>query len=303
MKTHFKGFLFAISANIIWGLFPLYFHFLNNVSTYELTAHRIIWTFFLVLGISLLLKSRSTLKQIFHSRKLFLLFVLTAFLISIHWFSGTWAFTHDRVVDASLGFFLVPLISVFLGWIFLHEKPNAFGFIAIILGVISVIWYLIEIGELPILSLVLALSFGFYGLVRKQIHVDSLTALVFETGILLPFALSYWLWLEIHNRSAMTFSDFHTSSLLILSGLITAIPMILFASATKRLTLTAIGFVLYIVPSMQFFVAIFVFHEPMNITKLIAFAITWLAILVYSIGVLRDNRKSKTLSSIQSSKL
>ena len=303
MKTHYKGFLYAISANIIWGLFPLYFHKLNNVSTSELIAQRIIWTFFLVLGIALFLKSRATLKQIFHARKLFLLFVLSAFLISIHWFSSTWAIVHDRVVDASLGYFLVPLISVLLGWIILHEKPNAFGLTAIILGILSVIWYLIEIRELPWVSLVIAFSFGFYGLVRKKIHVDSLTALVFETGILLPLGLSYWIWLELHNRSAMTFSDIPTSSLLILSGLVTAVPLFLFASATKRLTLTAVGFMLYIVPSMNFYIAIFVFHEPISITKLIAFAITWLAIFVYSIGVIRDNRKSKTISSIQSSKL
>lgn len=245
----------------------------------------------MVLIVSLLLSRGALLLQIFHSKKMFFQFFLSAICICTIWISSNWAISKHMVLDACLGYFLVPLLSSFLGWLIFHEKPDAYRIIAIILGIVAVIWLGMQLSRFPWVSLFIVFSFSFYGLVRKKVTVDTLTAMVYETGILFPFALIYWIWLQYHDRNSINMFTAETYILLIGAGIVTALPLFFYATAVKRLTLASIGFLLYITPSLQFLIAVFIFHESIKIPKLIGFIIIWMALIVFSIGVVKKNRQ------------
>ena len=284
MKEQTKGFIFALLAYIIWGLFPLFFSFLKNVSVLEILIHRIIWAFFFVLGFILIMSRKKLIIQALRTKNTVFCLIISTILIFSHWLNFNWLVVQHRVIDTSLGYFLFPLLSAFLGIIILKEKQNIFTIIALILACISLIWVFINSGQFPFLSFTLGLSFALYGLVRKQVKVDSLTALFIETGLLMPFAFIYWIWLEFQNKSAFNLNDLPTCLLLICAGLVTATPLIFFAAATKRLTLTSVGFMLYINSTLQFIIAIFYLKEPFDVHKLVAFVIVWCALAIYSFG-------------------
>ncbi|MDI9338813.1 MAG: EamA family transporter RarD [Alphaproteobacteria bacterium] len=293
MKEQTKGFFYALVAYTIWGIFPFFFSLLKNVSLTEILIHRIIWAFFAVLAFIVIMSHRQILIKAIRSKIVMKRLVISAVLIFCHWLNFNWLVEQHRVVDASLGYFLFPLLSAFLGMVFLKEKQNAFSITAIFLACFAVVWLFFKIDHFPLLSLTLGLSFALYGLARKQVPVDSLTALVIETGMLMPLAFPYWLWLEFHHQSAIVLNDLPTSFLLICAGLLTATPLFCFAAAAKRLTLTTVGFMLYITSSLQFLIAIFYLKEPLSIHKLIAFIIIWCALAIYSFGAFRYNSKLK----------
>jgi chloramphenicol-sensitive protein RarD len=228
--------------------------------------------------------------------------LLSSLLIAANWLIFIWAVGQDRVVESSLGYFITPLVSVLLARVFLKESLNGYRIAACALAVLGVLWLIVQLGIFPWVSISLAVSFGFYGLVRKKVPVDSLTGLLIETGILLPFALIYWLWLELHGQSQLFSVNTQTTFLLIFSGALTAAPLLLFASAANRLSLTAVGFMMYINPTMQFFTAIYLLKEPFNQQQLIAFMFIWIALVVFSVGALRQQRlQTQSLMSNASS--
>jgi chloramphenicol-sensitive protein RarD len=199
-------------------------------------------------------------------------------------------------VESSLGYFITPLVSVLLARIFLKESLDFYRLTAVILALMGVLWLILQLGLIPWVSLSLAASFGFYGLVRKTVPVDSLTGLWIETGILLPFALIWWIWLETQGQSQLLSEGLQTTSLLIFLGALTAIPLLLFASAAKRLSLTTVGFMMYINPTMQFLTAIYWLKEPFSQQQLIAFLFIWVALVVFSIGAIRQQNERPPLN-------
>ncbi|MCX8472360.1 MAG: EamA family transporter RarD [Sediminibacterium sp.] len=289
MNNSYKGFLMALGAYLIWGLAPLFYKLLNQVSPTQIVLHRLVWCFFFSVIFSFILFGRNFIKKL-NNIKSFSIFVLSGILICSHWFLFNHAVSNNLVIEASLGYFLTPLISCFLGWLFLKEKPDYFRQIAILLGLIAVFWLVLKLNKIPWLSLLIALSFGFYGFVKKKTTTDSLTALVIESGFLLPFFLIYWIWLGYHHQSAMNFHDMKTFILLIIAGFLTASPLFLYASAFKHLSLTAVGFMLYLTPTIQFLCAVFILKEPLDVSKFIGFAITWVALIVFSIGALQKKK-------------
>lgn len=296
------GLAYGLSAYTIWGLFPWYFHFLSQVSPWQVLTQRIIWSFILVMVIALFMRHWSSIKPALLNRKTLAGLLLSSLLIAANWLIFIWAVGQDRVVESSLGYFITPLVSVLLARVFLRESLNGYRIAACVLAVLGVLWLIIQLGIFPWVSISLAVSFGFYGLVRKKVPVDSLTGLLIETGILLPFALIYWLWLELHGQSQLFSVNTQTTFLLIFSGALTAAPLLLFASAANRLSLTAVGFMMYINPTMQFFTAIYLLKEPFNQQQLIAFMFIWIALVVFSVGALRQQRlQTQSLMSSASS--
>lgn len=296
------GLAYGLSAYTIWGLFPWYFHFLSQVSPWQVLTQRIIWSFILVMVIALFMRHWSSIKPALLNRKTLAGLLLSSILIAANWLIFIWAVGQDRVVESSLGYFITPLVSVLLARVFLKESLNGYRIAACVLAVLGVLWLIIQLGIFPWVSISLAVSFGFYGLVRKKVPVDSLTGLLIETGILLPFALIYWLWLELHGQSQLFSVNTQTTFLLIFSGALTAAPLLLFASAANRLSLTAVGFMMYINPTMQFFTAIYLLKEPFNQQQLIAFMFIWIALVVFSVGALRQQRlQTQSLMSNASS--
>lgn len=290
------GLVYGLSAYTIWGLFPWYFHFLSHVNPWQVLTQRIIWSFLLVSVIALFIRHWSLIKTAITQRNILLGLLLSSLLIAANWLIFIWAVGQGRVLESSLGYFITPLVSVVLARVFLKESLDIYRLSACILAVIGVLWLVIQLGVLPWVSLSLALSFGFYGLVRKKVPVDSLTGLWVETGILLPFALTWWLWLEWQGQSQLFAENLQTTFLLIFSGALTAAPLLLFASAANRLSLTAVGFMMYINPTMQFLTAVYLLKEPFNHQQLIAFIFIWIALVVFSIGAVRQqNAKNQAL--------
>lgn len=279
-----QGLLFGFMAYGMWGVFPLFFHQLRMIPASEVLMHRIIWSFVFVLGILLVMGWSQRLLQALANPILRRGLIFSSLLVSFNWLVFIWAVSNGRVLESSLGYFLTPLVSVFLAHVFLKEAISRAQLVAILLAACGVIWLLIRLGYLPWVSLALAISFGLYGLMRKQLNVDSLTGLTLETAVLLPLALLFWIHLGLQGQSHFYVNGWRDSLLLMASGMVTALPLLLFASATKRLSLTVVGFMMYINPSLQFLLALFVLNEPFNVDQLIGFCFIWLALIIFTIG-------------------
>jgi chloramphenicol-sensitive protein RarD len=291
-----QGLVYGLTAYTIWGLFPWYFHLLIQVDPWQVLTQRIIWSFLFISVIALLLRHWTPIKAALTQSKILLGLCLSSLLIAANWLIFIWAVGQDRVVESSLGYFITPLVSVLLARIFLKESLDFYRLTAVILALMGVLWLILQLGLIPWVSLSLAASFGFYGLVRKTVPVDSLTGLWIETGILLPFALIWWIWLETQGQSQLLSEGLQTTSLLIFLGALTAIPLLLFASAAKRLSLTTVGFMMYINPTMQFLTAIYWLKEPFSQQQLIAFLFIWVALVVFSIGAIRQQNERPPLN-------
>lgn len=221
------GLIYGLSAYTLWGFFPLFFHYLSQVPAFEVLAQRIVWSFLLVAAIISLSGSWQKISAVLHATTTRKAMLLSALLISINWVVFIWAVSEERVLECSFGYFLTPLVSVLLAKIVLGEQLDGFRLVACILAVIGVLWQMIALQLLPWVSLTLACSFGLYGLVRKKANADSLTGLGVETGLLLPLALAYWVWLEWQGQSQFLAQGWNTTLLLIASGAVTAAPLLL----------------------------------------------------------------------------
>jgi chloramphenicol-sensitive protein RarD len=282
-----QGLLYGFLAYSMWGIFPLFFHLFREISSTEVLLHRVIWSFVFVLLILLVKGWHRRLLEAIRKPALIRGLVFSAFLVSLNWLIYIWAVGQGRVVESSLGYFLTPLVSVFLARVFLQERLNRKQQMAIVLAAIGIIWLVIRLGYLPWISLTLAASFGLYGLVRKRLEVDTLTGLTVETGLMFPLAVVYWFYL-IQQHADHFYQAQDTYTLLLLAcGAVTSIPLLLFASATKKLSLSIIGFMMYINPTMQFFIALFILQEPFSKDQFIGFCFIWAGLIVFTLGSIK----------------
>lgn len=277
------GIIYALGAYILWGLTPVYFKWLEGVAATEILIHRIIWSVVVLLGLLTLINGWSAIQTVFRQPRVLAGLALSATIISANWLTFIWAVGNDRILESSLGYFLNPLVSIFLGMLFLSERLRLWQWLALSLAGAGVAWQLIQHGSLPWIALVLAFSFGFYGLLRKQIPVDAISGLFIETLIMLPAALLYGAWLWQHEQLSFGHQSLHTDLLLIAAGLVTSFPLLLFAGAARRLTLTMIGFMQYLAPSITFLLAVLVYGEHLGDGRLTTFVLIWLALLLFSL--------------------
>ncbi len=284
------GLAYGLAAYLLWGLFPWYFHFLKGVPPLEVLTHRVVWSFLLLALVAFVLGRWHAVRAALAVPRLARGLLLSALLIAANWLLFLWAVAQDRVVESSLGYFLTPLVSVLLARLFLHEQLDGFRRVACLIAALGVGWLVWQVGSLPWLSLTLAVTFGLYGLVRKQLPVDSLAGLTVETGLLFPLAVSHLVWLEWQGGSHFTLGEPATALLLVCSGALTAAPLLLFASGAKRLSLTTIGFLMYVNPTLQFLTAVHVFGEPFTAHQRVAFALIWVALAVFSWGAVAQRR-------------
>lgn len=288
------GYLFALTAFSMWGLIPIYFKAVEEVSALEILAHRVAWSVPLVMLIMWAIK-RPFPKGIMQDKKTLGLLVVTALLISGNWLVFTWAVTHDRVLETSLGYFINPLISVALGILFLKEKLSVWSKVALSLAVAGVAYRIIVVGGLPWVSLCLAFSFGFYGLLRKKVNIGPLQGLLIETVIVFPFTAGYIYYLWHTGTGGFLSISPSIDWLLVAGGVITTIPLALFSAGARILPLNSIGFIQYLAPSLTFILAVFVYKEPMNGDLLVTFGCIWLGLVAYTIGVIKNNRRKKVV--------
>lgn len=292
------GMLYAALAYIAWGLFPLYFKRLSDVNALEVIAHRTVWSLVFVAVILAVLRRWAWLGPVLRSPRLLATCAVSALLLSSNWLVYVWAVQHGHVVEASLGYFINPLVNVMLGFVFLRERLRPVQWLAIGLAAAGVIWLTVTAGRLPWIALVLALSFGFYGLMRKTAHLGALEGLTLETLILSPFAAGALIWWTVQGTSAFALASAgdvgggggHLAWLL-LAGPLTAIPLLLFAAGARRITLTTLGLVQYLSPTIQFLLGVWLYHEPLAGARLVGFVLIWSALAVYSAESLWRSRR------------
>jgi chloramphenicol-sensitive protein RarD len=283
MSAQRDGIVAALTAYLIWGLVPIFFKQLGHVPALEIIAHRVVWSLLLVGGfLAVRGVLRDVWRHVIHPKTLAHA-ALAAALVMSNWLIFVWAVNADRILETSLGYFMTPLVSIVLGVVVLHERLRPRQWVAVALAVVGVALETWRLGNLPWVSLGLAATFGSYGLLRKQLPVDAAGGLFLETACAAPFALIYLLWIG----SAGSFG-LHTTTdaLLIASGAVTAIPLLLFAIGARRLPMATMGFLQYTAPSISFLVAILFYNEPMNATRLLAFAAIWTGLALYTADML-----------------
>src|SRR5271166_3849269 len=283
-----KGIALAASSYVAWGLFPAYFLLLRSVSPVEVLAHRMIWS---LVFLSLVLAFRrqwSWLRPLTRQPKLVLSFALSAALLSGNWFLYIWAVNSGHVIDASLGYFINPLVSIVLGFVLLQERLRPAQWFAIFIAALGVLCLTWQGHHFPWIAIVLALTFGFYGLMRKLASLGPLEGLSLETLLLFPVAAAYLAWTAIVGNNAFIQADIPLRLTMMAAGPITAIPLLLFAAGARRIRLSTLGLLQFIAPTLQLLLGIWLFHEPFGGARIWGFVIIWAALALYSAeGLLR----------------
>ena len=281
-----EGVAAALGAYVLWGLVPIFFKQLGGVPALEIIAHRVVWSLLLVGGLLALRGRLAPVWRHAQNPRTLLHAALAAALVMTNWFIFVWAVNVDRILETSLGYFITPLVSIVLGVVVLHERLRPRQWAAVILAVTGVALEGWRIGGLPWVSLALAATFGSYGLLRKQLPVDAAGGLLLETACAAPFAALYLLWLGTMGNMGHFGQTVTIDVLLVASGAVTAIPLLLFAIGARRLPLATMGFLQYVAPSLSFLVAIFFYAEPMNLSRLLAFAAIWVGLALYTADLL-----------------
>ncbi|MEH7252639.1 EamA family transporter RarD [Neobacillus niacini] len=290
------GISFIACAYIVWGILPIYWKFLNQVPALEILAHRIIWSFFFVLVIVVLMK-RKQLKNFFQvqmsQKKTWLGLILASLLISINWLTYIFAVNTNHIVEASLGYYINPLVTVLLGFFVLRERMNRWQAVSFVLAGIGVIYMTISLGKLPWIALVLALSFGFYGLSKKLIKVDSILGLLLETLFSLPFALLFISYLGVNGQGSFLGGSLKIDLFLLGSGVATAIPLLWFAIGAQKIPLYILGFLQYIAPSISLVLGVLIYGESFTMDHVITFSCIWLALAIFTASNIRQLIKKR----------
>ncbi|MFT8321671.1 MAG: EamA family transporter RarD [Bacillus sp. (in: firmicutes)] len=282
------GAVFAAIAYLIWGLFPIYWKYLQKVGADEILANRIVWSFvFMLILIMVTKKWRkviATLKSFKENKKQAFLLFIASILVSGNWFIYIWAVNADKVIETSLGYYINPLVSVLLGMIVLKEKLTKIQYLSFVLAAIGVLILTISHGSFPWIALSLAFTFGLYGLIKKMLILDSEIGLTIETMFITPFALVYIVLLFVNGNNAFLAISINKDVLLMLSGVLTAVPLLFFAKGAQRIPLSMLGFIQYVTPTLTLILGVFLFHEAFTSTHLIAFIFIWTALAIYSLS-------------------
>lgn len=291
-----KGVFLALAAYIMWGIAPIYFKTVSSVSALEVLSHRVIWSFFLLAAMLHFGRQwRGVLTVIRNPIKVAYLLV-TAVLIGANWLTFIWAINANHMLDASLGYYINPLINIVLGMLFLGERLRKLQWFAVLLAAIGVAIQLVVFGSLPVVAFILAITFAVYGLLRKKVGVDAQSGLFIETLLLVPVALIYLAWFADSPTSSMLANDWHINALLIAAGIITTLPLLCFTGAATRLKLSTLGFFQYIGPSLMFLLAVLIYGETFSADKAVTFAFIWSALVIFSWDGLSQRRRQSALA-------
>jgi chloramphenicol-sensitive protein RarD len=292
LSQHRLGLLLGAGAYAIWGLFPLYFRALSAASPLEVLAHRVIWSLAFVALLLLLRRQWAWIRGVARNRRVMGLLLASATAIALNWGIYIWAVDQDRVVEASLGYFINPLVTVAMGVLLLKERLRRGQWVAVSIGAVAVVVLTVDYGRLPWIALSLAASFATYGLVKKTVGIGSLESLAVETALLfLPF-LGFLLWLEASGGAAFVLDGWTTSLLLASTGVVTAIPLLMFGGSARRIPLSTMGLLQYLTPVIQFALGIAVFGEAMPASRWFGFAMVWLALAVLTYDSIRAARRT-----------
>jgi chloramphenicol-sensitive protein RarD len=289
-RNSLTGAFYAASAFLIWGLSPVYWKAMQQVPALEIVTHRVVWSFFILLGLTLAQRRGGELVEALRSPRTLLVLMLTTLLVSVNWLLYIWAVNAGYMLQASLGYYINPLVNVLLGMLFLKERLRRPQALAVLLAGAAVAFRTVSYGQFPWIALTLAFCFGLYGLIRKVAPVGPLVGLTVETLLLTPMGVAYLIYLERVDAGALFHGNLALDALLIGTGLITAFPLLFFNLGARRINLSTVGLMQYIAPSGMFLLAVLVYGEPFTVVQLWTFALIWIALAIYSIDSLRAYR-------------
>ena len=292
-----KGILSAALAYVIWGLFPLYFKLLSDIAPLEVLVHRVLWSLLFLLAVLAVRRQWDWLKQARSQPRLLGVSAISASLLSVNWLTYIWSVTNGHVIEASLGYFITPLVNVLLGYSVLHERPRKAQWAALALATLGVLWLALQGGRFPWIALVLACTFGGYGLMRKIAPLGPLEGLTLETMLLTPLALGLGAWGLWKGLGGFPAPSTLTNALLIGIGPVTAIPLLLFAAGARRISMSTLGLLQYLGPSIQFVLGLWLFKEPFSSSRAVGFGLIWTALVIYTFEAWRFNRGSPAQAS------
>jgi len=293
-----KGIIALFSAYIMWGAMPIYWKAIEAVSSFEILGHRVIWSVVFTLVLITLKRNWQVIGKMLRSRKKDVLWLAAGgFLISFNWGLYIWAVNGGRILETSLGYFINPLLSMFLGMIFFKEKLNRIQTLALVLAVLGVSIELVAAGSLPLVSLGLAISFGLYGVLKKTVAVEPEIALFTETVTVAPFALAWLIFLQKEGLSSFPY-DSMTNLMLAGAGIMTSIPLLMFAYGASRVPLTTVGFVQFVTPTLSFAIGLLIFKEDINMNRVFTFMFIWAALILYTTDLVFSGRKSPRKNNV-----
>ncbi|MCY7401712.1 MAG: EamA family transporter RarD [Nocardioides sp.] len=295
MPDHRRGLMLGALAYVLWGLFPLYWTHLQPAGAVELLAHRVIWSVVVMAIIIVLWRRGPALIAVVRDRRTLLLLTVAAVVISVNWGGYIWGVNNGRVVETSLGYFINPLVTVLMGVFVLGEKLRRLQWCAMAVAFTAVVVLALDYGRVPWIALVLAFSFGTYGLAKKQANTGPVESLTFETLVLAPVAAAYVAWLIASGQSNFGSHGGSHAALIMTSGLITAIPLMLFGAAAIRVSMVSMGLLQYLAPTIQFVLGVFYFGEDMPPGRLVGFALVWLALVVFTVEALNHRHRQLQL--------
>lgn len=287
------GFFYAIAAFGLWGLVPLYYKSLQHVLPLEILAHRVAWSAPLTLILIAISRDWGALRKALSSRRVITTLVLSSMLVATNWFIFIYAIHTNRVLQASLGYFINPLVNVLLGIVLLKERLQTLKIVAVLLAAAGTINLALSYGRLPWISLALAFSFGFYGYLRKNVEIESVNGLFIETSLMFPLAFFYILIRGLKGDGAFGTIDWQTTLLLVSAGAVTAFPLVWFTCATRRLQYATIGILQYLAPTLQFLLAVFYYKEPFSTAHVITFCLIWSGLGIFMTDSLFQLRRHK----------
>ena len=276
-----KGILNGIAAYALWGFFPVYWKLLQQVPALQVIGHRIVWSFILLIAFILFTKQSEEFRSAALTFKNIGIYSIAGVLLTVNWLVYVWGVNTGFIIETSLGYFINPLLSVLLGVIFLRERLRPAQWLPVVLAAAGVLYLTLAYGRPPWIALTLAFTFGFYGLVKKLAPLGSLYGLTLETGIVFPIALIYLAFVGFTPTGAFLRDGVLIDTLLIGAGLVTTIPLLMFASAAKQIPLTVVGILQFIAPTLQFFIGVLIYHEPFDQSRLVGFGLVWLALIIF----------------------
>jgi chloramphenicol-sensitive protein RarD len=292
-----RGFLLGVAAYAIWGLFPLYWPLLEPAGAVEILAHRIFWSLVVMVILVLAARRTSRLRRVIGEPRIRRILAVAAVVITVNWGTYIWAVNNEHVVEASLGYFINPLVTVLMGVLVLGERLRRLQWIALGLASAAVVGLTIEYGQPPWVALVLAFSFGSYGLAKKKANTGALESLTLETMIIAPVALGFIVYLMIVGSSHFGNEGAGHAVLLTSTGLVTAVPLICFGAAATRVSMTTLGLLQYLTPTIQFILGVAVFHEAMPAMRWVGFTLVWLALVLFTFESLTHRRRQLRLTA------
>jgi chloramphenicol-sensitive protein RarD len=295
-----RGLLLGIAAYVLWGGFPLYWPHLEPAGAIEILAHRVLWSL-VTMGLLVLVLRRTTqFRALFRHRRTFLLLAAAAFTITFNWATYIWGVNNGKVVETSLGYFINPLVTVLMGVFILGERLRRLQWAAMGVAGLAVVVLTIDYGRLPWVALVLAFSFGSYGLAKKSANVEAVESLTLETTLIAPFAAAYLVWLTARGDSHFTTDGVGHALLLSTTGLVTAVPLICFGAAAIRVSMVTLGLLQYLAPVIQFALGVLYFHEAMPAGRWVGFVLVWIALVAFTVEANAHRRRQLRLTAIAS---